>query len=77
MAIAIESLTCDRPIKSLEQVFGEMEFSLESLRELRRQVIDEGGPSGDRVTVTLGLYIQYIDRLLAKGRELSRNRQED
>ena len=70
MAIELLSLTCDRPVESPAHVLGEMELALDAVRELRQRLCDNGEPCMNDAIVTLGLYVQHTDRLIAKGREL-------
>lgn len=65
------SISCDKPVEMLPDVFGNIELATESLRHLRDRMMEDGNPTFADASVTIGLYLQYMEQLLRKGREVA------
>lgn len=71
MTETLTSLSNDCPIETLSQVFCNIELAQDSLFHLRDRMLEDGSPAFSDASTTIGLYLQYTEQLLSKGRQLA------
>ena len=67
MSHQLLSLSCDAPVKSLQDILGNFEGAQVGLRKLRDRLVDSGEQGlTEEASVFLGLYLNYTDSLILK-----------
>ncbi len=67
MSHELLSLSCDAPVKNLQDIFGNFEGAQIGLRKLRDRLVDSGEQGiVEDASIFLGLYLNYTDELVRK-----------
>lgn len=67
MSHQLLSLSCDAPVESLQDIFGNLEGAQIGLRKLRDRLVDSGDQGlVEEASIFIGLYLSYTDELIQK-----------
>ncbi|MCG3115031.1 MAG: hypothetical protein LLH30_05065 [Candidatus Manganitrophus sp. SA1] len=63
----MKSMITNRPIKSMDDLFWELEGIQSVLEQLQRAVIETGTPESDRIVMPIGLIIRHFENTIKAG----------